>query len=107
MLSKAFDKSKRTTAESFLLSIEFNKKSLTGIFSVSVESCFLFPPWWRERRSVRFKKLLNWLSANFSQIFHTTLSIERGRLFDATSRSPSFNNGKTSAIFQWCRTISV
>ena len=38
MLSKAFDKSKRIIEESFFpLSIEFNKKSLTRILSVSME----------------------------------------------------------------------
>jgi hypothetical protein len=58
-LSKAFDKSKEQQQKGFYFPFsEVKKKSLTRILSVSVEWCFLFPLWWRERRPVRFKKSL-------------------------------------------------
>ena len=49
---------------------------------------------------MRLRKPLNCLRATFSQIFHSTLSIESGRLFEATSWSPSFKSGIVPAIFQ-------
>jgi hypothetical protein len=49
---------------------------------------------------VRLRKQLNWFRATFSQIFDSALSIESGRLFAASSWSPSFKSGIISAIFQ-------
>ena len=49
---------------------------------------------------MRLRKPPNCLRATFSQIFDSTLSIESGRLFEATSWSPSFKSGIISAIFQ-------
>jgi hypothetical protein len=49
---------------------------------------------------VRLRKPLNCLRVTISQIFDGTLSIESGRLFEATSWSPSFKSGIISAIFQ-------
>jgi hypothetical protein len=46
------------------------------------------------------KKSVNWFNATFSHIFYAIANVERGRLLDATSRSPSFKSGMTSASFQ-------
>ncbi len=56
---------------------------------------------------MRLRKPPNCLRATFSQIFDSTLSIESGRLFEATSWSPSFKSGIISAIFQESGKVEV
>ena len=85
MLSKALDKSNKMSADSLLLSMASSMVSLTKMFSVSVEWCFLFPLWWDVSRLFIDRYELNWLRTTFSQTFDATARRERGRLFEASS----------------------
>ena len=86
-------------AVKFFMSVASRRWSAMKRLKVSVEWSFLFPLWWEESLPLLKRYALNWLRTTLSHILEATASSDRGRLFEATSWSPSLSKGITSANF--------
>ena len=86
-------------AVKFFMSVASRRWSAMKRLKVSVEWSFLFPLWWEETLPLLKRYALNWSRTTLSHILEAIASSDRGRLFEATSWSPSLSKGITSANF--------